>query len=176
MQSPFTSAADISDRTQGAIFVGSPNFSQPWGAIAADREPGSPQWQPVYDNGVTIRYAGQPADLASPAGPWNQPRVAYLQHANDPVVWWSPALLAREPDWLLEPAGPGRTPTMRYYAVLTFLQVTVDQFVGVDVPQGEGHNYGTSMPAAWAAVSQPPGWTDADTARLTTVIETMPIE
>ena len=176
MQSPVTSAADISDRTQGAIFVGSPNFSQPWGAIAADREPGSPQWQPVYDNGVTIRYAGQPADLASPAGPWNQPRVAYLQHANDPVVWWSPALLAREPDWLLEPAGPGRTPTMRYYAVLTFLQVTVDQFVGVDVPQGEGHNYGTSMPAAWAAVSQPPGWTDADTARLTTVIETMPIE
>jgi hypothetical protein len=32
------------------------------------------------------------------------------------------------------------------------------------------------MPAGWAAVSQPPGWTDADTARLEKVIETMAIE
>jgi len=176
IQSAFPSGQDLTTRTQGALLVGSPNFSQPWGQIAADREPGSPQWQPVYQAGKQIRYAGVATDLAKPADTWGPPRVAYFQHANDPVVWWSPQLLIKQPDWLAEPPGPGRTPTMRYYLVLTFLQVTVDQFVGVDVPQGEGHNYGTSMPAAWAAVSQPPGWTDADTTRLEKVIETMPVE
>jgi uncharacterized membrane protein len=65
---------------------------------------------------------------------------------------------------------------MRWYPVLTFLQVTVDQFVGVDVPNGQGHNYGTTMPAAWAEVTQPPGWTAADTARLTTKIANYNIE
>jgi uncharacterized membrane protein len=65
---------------------------------------------------------------------------------------------------------------MRYYPILTFLQVTVDQFTGVDVPQGQGHNYGTSMPAAFAQVTQPPGWTDADTVRLEKLIATLPVE
>ncbi len=176
MQSSFATARDLSARTQAAVFVGSPNFSQPWGQISADRQTNSPQWKPVYRNGIDIRFAGTAADLASPSGPWTQPRATYLQHANDPVVWWSPALIAQEPDWLLEPPGPGRTPTMRWYPVLTFLQVTVDQFVGVDVPQGQGHNYGTTMPAVLAATTQPPQWTDADTARLTTLIETLPVE
>ncbi len=176
LQSAFPTADDLVARTQGAVFSGSPNFSQPWGAIEDGRDAGSPQWRPVYEGGRLIRFAGAPADLAEPAGAWGSPRVAYLQHANDPVVWWSPALIAEEPDWLKEPPGPGRTPTMRYYPVLTFLQVTVDQFVGVNVPNGQGHNYGTAMPAAWAAVSQPPGWTDADTARLEALIEAYDIE
>lgn len=176
LQSAFQDAADISARTDGAVFVGSPNFSQPWGQIAAEREPGSPQWQPVYQAGETIRFAGEPADLDKPDGPWSSPRVAYVQHANDSVVWWSPALLVQEPDWLKEPPGPGRSPEMRWYPIITFLQVTVDQFMGVSVPDGQGHNYGGSMPAIWADVATPPGWTDADTERLTTLISTLPIE
>jgi uncharacterized membrane protein len=175
-QSAFADPAAITTQTQGAVYTGSPNFSQPWGQIAADREAGSPQWQPIYQNGANIRYAAHPGDLASPSGPWNTPRVVYLQHANDPVVWWSPQLLIEQPDWLREPPGQGRTPTMRWYPVLTFLQVTVDQFVGVDVPNGQGHNYGTTMPAAWAAATQPPGWTDADTDRLTTLVADFAIE
>ena len=77
-----------------------------------------------------MRFAGVPDDYAQPAGEWGPPRVAYLQHANDPVVSWSPGLLVRVPDWLREPPVPGRTPTMRWYPVLTFLQMTVDKFVG----------------------------------------------
>jgi uncharacterized membrane protein len=176
IQSAFASASDLTTRTQGAVLVGSPNFSQPWGQIALDRDPGSPEWKPVYRDGAQIRFSGAPSDLASPAGTYGPPRIAYAQHANDPVVWWSPQLLVREPDWLAEPPGPGRTPTMRWYPVLTFLQVTVDQFVGVNVPDGQGHNYGGAMPATWAVASQPPGWTDADTARLEEIIRTLPIE
>ena len=65
---------------------------------------------------------------------------------------------------------------MRWYPVLTWLQVTVDQFVGVSVPDGQGHNYGGAMPATWAEASQPPDWTAADTARLEEIIATLPIE
>jgi uncharacterized membrane protein len=176
IQGAFPDAADLTHRTQGAVLVGTPNFAQPWGQISADRVSGSPQWKPVYQGGKQIRFAGVPTDLAEPAGTYGPPRVAYFQHANDPVVWWSPQLLFREPDWLLEPPGPGRTPTMRYYPILTFLQVTVDQFTGVDVPQGQGHNYGTSMPAAFATVTQPPGWADADTVKLEKLISTLPVE
>ncbi len=176
IQAAFLDAADLTDRTQGAVLVGTPNFSQPWGMISAARDPGSPQWKPVFERGAKIRFSGAPADLAAPAGEYGTPRVAYAQHANDPVVWWSPQLLVREPDWLAEPPGPGRTPTMRWYPVVTFLQVTVDQFTGVDVPDGQGHNYGGAMPATWAVASQPPGWTPDDTARLETLIRQMPIE
>jgi uncharacterized membrane protein len=173
IQSGFTDAADLTARTQGAVLVGSPNFTQPWGTIAADRQPGSPQWKPVYHHGQQIRFGGVPSDLQEPAGTWGPPRVAFMQHANDPVVWWSPQLLVEEPDWLAEPAGPGRTPTMRWYPVLTFLQVTVDQFVGVDVPDGQGHNYGSAMPAVFADVAAPSTWTAADTERLTALIPTL---
>ena len=176
IQSAFYDSADLTTRTQGAVLVGTPNFTQPWGQISAAREPGSPQWKPVFEAGAKIRFSGVPADLASPAGAYGPPRVAYAQHANDPVVWWSPQLLVREPDWLAEPPGPGRTPAMNWYPVVTFLQVTVDQFTGVDVPDGQGHNYGGAMPATWAAASQPPGWTPDDTARLEAIIAAMPIE
>jgi uncharacterized membrane protein len=173
LQSAFPDAASISAQSDGAVFVGTPNFSQPWGQISADREAGSPQWQPVYQGGQTVRFAGVADDMAKPAGPWGDPKVLYVQHANDSVVWWSPALLAQQPDWLQEPPGPGRSPDMRWYPVITFLQVTVDQFMGVAVPQGQGHNYGDSMAEFWAHVGQPPGWTDEDSARLTALIPTL---
>lgn len=176
IQSAFYDSADLTARTQGAVLVGTPNFTQPWGMISAAREPGSPQWKPVFEAGAKIRFSGVPTDLASPAGAYGPPRVAYAQHANDPVVWWSPQLIVREPDWLAEPPGPGRTPTMNWYPIVTFLQVTVDQFTGVDVPDGQGHNYGGAMPATWAAASEPPGWTPDDTARLEAIITSMPIE
>lgn len=173
LQSAFPDAASISAQSDGAVFVGTPNFSQPWGQIAADREAGSPQWQPVYQGGATVRFAGVTDDMAKPAGPWGDPKVLYVQHANDSVVWWSPALIAQQPDWLKEPPGPGRSPDMRWYPVITFLQVTVDQFMGVAVPQGQGHNYGDSMAGFWAEVSQPPGWTADDSTRLTALIPTL---
>jgi len=173
LQSAFPDAATIAAQSDGAVFVGTPNFSQPWGAVSAAREPGSPQWQPVYQGGDTVRFAGVAADMAKPEGPWGDPKVLYVQHANDSVVWWSPALIAQQPDWLMEPPGPGRSPDMRWYPVITWLQVTVDQFMGVAVPQGQGHNYGDSMAAFWAEVAQPPGWTAEDSDRLTALIPTL---
>ena len=46
------------------------------------------------------------------------------------------------------------------------LQLGADQLVANDVPNGQGHQFGTAPADAWAAILPPPGWTASDTARL----------
>ena len=176
MQSAFASATDLATRTDGALFVGTPNFTQPWGAITADRDAGSPQWQPVYQGGAQVRFGADPADLARPTGPWPQPRVVYLQHGSDPVVWWSPDLMTRQPGWLSEPRAPDVSSRTRWYPFVTFVQVTVDQFFGTDVPNGHGHNYPSAIVGAWQAVVPAPHVTAAQQERLQARIDAMPID
>ena len=64
---------------------------------------GSPERLPIFQKGVTLRFAAAPKDFARPAGPWDEPRALYVQHGSDPVVWWSPDLFFHEPDRLKEP-------------------------------------------------------------------------
>ncbi len=164
IQSAFDSEADLARRTDGAVLAGTPSFSEPWQSISADRDPGSPQWQPVIDGGDTVRFADDADDFAV-LGRWEAPRIAYLQHADDPVVWWSFDLLLQRPDWLAEPPGPAVSQRMRWMPIITFLQVTVDQFFGVNQPNGFGHNYSLHMAQTWAdVVGVPDGWTQSDTA------------
>ena len=91
------------------LWVGPPNSSSLWQALTQRRDPGTPQVQPRYDNGRTVRFAqaSSPEEIAAVAAkpPWNRTRVLFLQHASDPVVWWSPDLLFRKPDWLDRAAG-----------------------------------------------------------------------
>ncbi|MBU5423711.1 alpha/beta-hydrolase family protein [Cellulomonas hominis] len=170
-QAPFGSVGDLATRVDGALYVGTPNFTPLWRTITDDRDAGSPEWQPVLDDGQTVRFASDGADLTDLPGDWDAPRVAYLQHASDPVVWWSWDLLARQPDWLAEPRGPDVSGRVRWFPLITFVQVTVDQFFGVSVPDGHGHNYASQVVAAWADVTEPPGWTDADLADLQSLID-----
>jgi uncharacterized membrane protein len=176
MQSGFGGASDLVTRTDGALFVGSPNFSQPFEDLRRNRDQGSPEWKPVYKNGADVRFGAIADDLNQPNVPWAHPRIVYLQHASDPVVWWTPTILFSEPDWLAEEPGTDRTANMRWFPVVTLLQVTVDQFVGVNVPNGHGHNYGPSIPAVWDAILHNPDWTEADTARLSALITNYDIE
>lgn len=170
IQSAFATSGGIVDRTDGAVLVGTPNFAEPWSTITANRDDGSPEWEPVVANGESIRFAPDAPGFAEPSGAWERPRVAYLQHANDPVVWWSTDLIWSRPDWLAEPPGPGVSPRMRWIPVVTFLQVTVDQFFGVTVPDGQGHNYAGAMPGTWAEVTQPPSWTSEQSAELSDLL------
>jgi uncharacterized membrane protein len=87
------------------------------------------------------------------------------------VVWWSWDLLTREPDWLAEQRGPDVSDRVRWIPVITFLQVTVDQFFGVSVPDGHGHNYASQVVGAWADVTQPPGWDEDSLAGLQDLID-----
>ena len=161
------------------LWVGPPNASQLWRALTVRRDPGSVEVQPRYDGGRIVRFAqaSDAAEIAAVAAapPWAQPRVLFLQHASDPVVWLSPDLIFQRPDWLREPPGFDRSPSMRWYPIVTFWQVSADMAGNVTnsvgTPTGHGHNYGASQLDGWVAVAAPEGWTDFDTDRIRRSLE-----
>lgn len=165
-EAPFLALNNLIARTDGALFSG-PTFNNTiWTDLTRQRDPGSPQWLPIYDDGENVRFVARPEDLDRPEKPWNAPRVVYLQHASDPIAWWDPDLLFARPDWLKEPPGYDRTARMKWIPVVTFLQVSADMAVAIDVPDGHGHRYVKDVANGWAAVLRPPGWTPDKTERL----------
>jgi uncharacterized membrane protein len=165
-ESPFLALNNLVARTDGALFSG-PTFNNTiWNDLTRTRDPGSPMWLPIYDKGENVRFVAQQDNLNRPDDPWGTPRVVYLQHASDPIAWWNPDLLFARPDWLHEPRGYDVSPRMEWIPVVTFLQVSADMAVAVDVPDGHGHVYVKNVADGWAAVLQPPGWTPEKTEKL----------
>lgn len=177
-QSVFGSSQDLKARTDGALFMGTPSFSEPWGYFTENRDGGSLERLPVYRNNDVIGFAATVDDIDKLDNDknWDSTRVLYMQHGSDPVVWWNPDLILHKPDWLRETTAFDVTPRFHWYPILTFLQVSVDQFVGVSPPNGHGHNYGDTIVSAWAAVTQPEGWTKDDSARLQAKMDGYAIE
>ncbi len=152
-QNAFGSLEAILQRTDGALFVGLPGTVALWRELQASRDAGSPAWQPVLDDGRTVRWGSLPGDLDRPPGPWSAPRVVYLQHATDPVTWLAPELFWSAPEWLrADQRGADVSPRMVWIPVVTGLQVTVDMLMGTAVPARHGHNYGDVMVDAWMGV------------------------
>jgi uncharacterized membrane protein len=179
-QGAFGYLPDVAEMNfSSVLWVGPPNSSRLWRAVTDRRDPGTPEVQPRYDNGRTVRFAQASgaaeiaAVVASP--PWGRTRVLFLQHPSDPVVWWSPDLLFDKPDWLREPPGFDRSPSMRWYPIITFWQVSADMAGNVTnstgTPTGHGHNYGDNQLDGWVAVAAPEGWTDVDTDRIRRSLE-----
>ncbi|WP_072805215.1 alpha/beta hydrolase [Rhodococcoides yunnanense] len=168
-QDAFGGARDMLARTDGALWVGNPNFTKQWSEITADRDAGSREILPVIAGGRNVRFAGRPDDLEI-GTPWEQPRVVYWQHASDPITWWSPDLILHQPDWLREPRGDDVDPGVRWFPFVTFWQTTFDMVFSTDVPQGYGHNYGEDAVDLWAQILQPDGWTSSDTERLREIV------
>ncbi|MGO3326110.1 alpha/beta hydrolase [Gordonia sp. (in: high G+C Gram-positive bacteria)] len=166
-ESPFGSIPTMAARTDGVLLTG-PTFSNTlWRDTTDDRDPGSPEYLPVVADGEQVRFISDATDLDRPTDePWSTPRIVYLQHASDPIAWWSPDLILSEPDWLDERRGPDVLGATRWIPFVTFLQVSADMAVSVDVPDGHGHHYLAAIPKAWARILEPAGWTDADTERL----------
>ncbi len=165
-ESAFSGIADLTARTSGALFVGPPNSTEIWRELTNARARGSPEWLPIYGDGRTVRFAASASDLRQPHGALRHPKIVYLQHASDPVVWWSPGLIWHKPDWLAEPRGPDVTSQMQWYPFVTFWQISADLIVSSTTP-GYGHYYGAEVPTAWAAILHPPGWDNAKNARVT---------
>jgi uncharacterized membrane protein len=165
-EAPFLALNNLVARTDGALFSG-PTFNNTiWTDLTRTRDKGSPEWLPIFDKGENVRFVARPQNLARPPDPWGRPRAVYLQHASDPIAWWNPDLLFAEPDWLREPRGFDVSGRMQWIPVVTFLQVSADMAVAVDVPDGHGHVYVKDVANGWAAVLQPPGWTPEKTERL----------
>jgi uncharacterized membrane protein len=173
-QSAYTGIGDIRASIDGALFVGTPNDTQLWRTVTRDRDAGSPEYLPVYQQGATTRFAATNSEISSGSQQWQQPRVLYLQHASDPVVWFDFNLWRQEPDWLKEPRGPDVSTRTHWYPFVTFVQVAIDQFFGATVPNGHGHNYGNTMVDAWLNVANPGDFSDSQSVKLQQVISNYP--
>lgn len=171
-QTPYAGIGDLTASIDGALFMGTPNDTQLWRIVTNARDVGSPEILPIYQRGLSARFAATNEEVTANQSTWQHPRVLFMQHASDPVVWFSFDLLLNKPDWLKEPRGPDVSPLTRWFPFVTFFQVTIDQFFGVTVPNGHGHNYPNTIVNAWAAVTNPPSWNSDKQDRLQAIIDT----
>ena len=166
-EAPFLALNNLIARTDGALFSG-PTFNNTiWDDLTRNRDKGSPEWLPIFDKGENVRFAARPGQPRPPRRPVG------------PAAGGVPAARVG-PDRLVEPRSAVRrtglaaraprlrrvTGRMEWIPVVTFLQVSADMAVAVDVPDGHGHVYVKDVANAWAAILQPPGWTPEKTERL----------
>ena len=82
------------------------------------------------------------------------------------MIFFSSALLYQRPDWLIGQRGPDVSPYLKWYPIVTFLQVAFDLPMATSIPVGYGHNY---SPAgyinAWVEVTDVDDWSKSDTKR-----------
>jgi uncharacterized membrane protein len=169
-EAAFTGQNDLANRTDGALFVGPPNFNTLFREFSDNRDPGSPEVQPVYQDGRIVRFANKPAKAIPPAGqPWSGTRILYLMHPSDPIVWWSPHLIFSQPDWISEPPGQDVLREMFWVPFVTFWEVTADLPFATGVPAGHGHKYTSEYVDGWNAVMRA-GLTAPELASLRKII------
>jgi uncharacterized membrane protein len=161
----------LGDPFAGALWSGPPHSSRLWRFLTDRRNPGSPAWLPRFRDGSFVRFMnqyGEAADQASaPNAAWGPMRVIYLQYASDPVTFFDYRSLYREPEWMLPPRGPDVSPQLRWYPVVTLLQLMVDMFMARAAPIGYGHVYAPAHYIdAWFEVTDVRGWSAEEVTRL----------
>jgi uncharacterized membrane protein len=170
-EAAFTGENDMANRTDGTLFAGPPNFNTLFREFSDHRGAGSPEVQPVYQDGRIVRFTNDPTTGIPPKGqPWEGSRILYLMHPSDPIVWWSPHLIFSEPDWIGEPPGKDVLKTMFWMPFITFWQVTADLPFSTGVPDGHGHRYSSEYVDGWYAVMRPAGITPQDLTDLRKII------
>lgn len=178
MQGALGDLGDIRSRADAALFTGPPNNSQPWGYLQDRRDAGSPVWQPIYRGGDEVRWMSKPGDFATPGGTWQQPRMAYLQHATDAITWLDARVIYQRPAWLEGSRAQGGraadvSDSMRWIPGVTYMHLVADMLLSESVPAGHGHNYGDVMVDGWANVLPGHGLDPAAIGRIQERIETI---
>ncbi|THF67188.1 hypothetical protein E6C76_02050 [Pseudothauera nasutitermitis] len=161
----------VGDPLHGALWSGPPFRSTNWQWIIAHRNAGSPAWLPRFRDGALIRFANQAGALEDFDAPWGPLRIVYLQYASDPITFFDPLAFLREPEWLSGPRGSDVSPSLRWFPVVTMLQLAVDIAAADHAPIGYGHAYATEHYIdGWLAVSAPENWPEAEIRRLKATI------
>jgi len=159
----------LGDLIQGAVWSGPPFTNRIWGDVTRSRKSESPEWLPIYRDGSLIRFTAQKNNLATHSADWGPVRIVYVQYASDPITFFSTRLFYRQPDWLSQERGPDVSPYLRWYPIITALQVAFDMASTVSTPIGYGHFYSpSSYIDAWLEVSEPKGWTKEKIIKLKT--------
>jgi uncharacterized membrane protein len=170
VESILTSIDIVNEPIDGALMVGPPFVDELWNRVVDERDPGSAPTLPVFEDGRTVRFANERAGAAHPTTDWGPTRILYLQHASDPVVFFRPDVLLKQPDWLFEDQrGDEISEGFIWIPFVTMWQLLGDLATAGSVPEGFGHLYTPQANAdAWIAVTRPDNWKKADTERLKT--------
>jgi len=170
-ETAFTGENSMANLTSGVLFAGPPNFNTLFREFSDNRDPGSPEVQPVYQDGRIVRFADDPTTAIPPSGqPWDGTRVLYMMHPSDPIVWWSPHLIFSKPDWTSGPPGSDVLQGIFWLPFVTFWQVTADLPFATGVPAGHGHKYTSEYVDGWNAVMRPAGITPEQLASLRKIV------
>lgn len=150
----------------GALWVGPPFSHASWARTTSQRDPDSPAWLPVFRGGAVVRFMNQDGSAAMANRDWGNFRIVFLQYASDPITFFSSDAAWREPEWMQAPRGPDVSPDLRWFPIVTMLQLAADMMVGA-TPRGFGHEYAADdYIDAWMALTRPEGWSEAELARL----------
>lgn len=157
----------LGDPVDGALWSGPPFASRRWREITGDRNPGSPAWLPRFRDDAFVRFMNQDG-TAVPAGtPWGAMRVVYLQYASDAVTFFDYRNAFRAHAWMASPRGPDVAPGMRWYPLVTMLQLALDMPMADGAPMGHGHVFAPShYTEAWLEVTGIDDWSREDIERL----------
>ena len=159
---------------KGAMWAGSPFVSPLWSYVRSNRNPDSPAWRPTFGNGSMIRVTNQENVLDVAPAPWGPIRFVFLSYGSDPIVNFDFATLWRRPAWLEAPRAPDVSPEMRWFPLVTAFQVGLDMTIALAV-EGYGHFYvAEDYIDAWAALTDPPGWSEARAEELKAIFEARP--
>ncbi len=157
----------VGDPIHGALWSGPPFRSDTWQWVTAQRDRGTPAWLPVFREGAVIRFTNQHNTLADHDAEWGPFRIVYLQYASDPITFFEPRSVYREPQWMSGPRGPDVSPSLRWFPVVTTLQLAADIAAAETAPIGYGHAYATEHYIdAWHALTEPDGWDALEIERL----------
>lgn len=150
----------------GALWVGPPFRMDTWRDVTQRRRPGTPEWLPRFRDDSVIRFANQSGGLDQGEAPWGDFRIAFLQYASDPITFFSPDSFYQEPSWMGDPRGPDVSPDLRWFPIITMLQLAADMVAGT-APPGYGHEYAAEHYFdAWVVLTEPPGWDEDSLLRL----------
>ncbi len=156
----------LNEPFDGALWSGPPFPSTHWGRIMTSDEFNGPAWLPELKDQRLVRFAGAEGFRTPSRDGWGRTRILYVQHASDPMSFFSPDLLWSSPGWLID-RGPDVSPDVRWSPLVLFFQIGFDIFLATTTPLGYGHNF---APGAyidgWVAVTDPTDWNPPRIARL----------
>jgi uncharacterized membrane protein len=157
----------IGDPIAGAVWSGAPFESRIWRWVTANRNPGSPAWLPEFRDGRFVRFMNQNGATVSADALWGPMRIVYLQYASDAITFFNYRDAYRRPAWMEAPRGPDVSPELRWYPIVTMLQLALDMGMANGTPMGFGHVYAPEHYVdAWVAVTDVRDWSTDALAKL----------
>lgn len=161
----------LGDPINGALWSGPPFANGFWRSFTEGRNAGTPIWLPEFRNGEFVRFMNQSGSPVPKDTPWGPFRIVYLQYASDAITFFDFQTAYRRPAWIAEPRAPDIAPNLRWYPIITMLQLAIDMGLANKAPMGFGHVFAPEHYVdAWVTLTEPQGWSQQALFRLKTYL------